>query len=232
MSLFNLVTSFAASVTRLGAGMKSLQPGDGEPEQTIVLYEFEGCPFCRKVREALTALDLSAEIRPCPKNGNRFRPEVKNLGGKTMFPYLIDPNTGWQGYESGDIIDYLFTTYGTGLKPDFLISNNPIATLNSSFATGLRPTKGLRAVPSNAPEQALELYSFEISPFCRIVRERLCELEIPYIVHNVGKGSPNRGAFIARSGKMMVPYLIDPNTGVEMFESADIVAYLDKTYGI
>ncbi len=29
---------------------------------------------------------------------------------------------------------------------------------------------------------------------------------------------------------MMVPYLVDPNTGTEMFESADIVAYLDRTY--
>jgi glutathione S-transferase len=27
-----------------------------------------------------------------------------------------------------------------------------------------------------------------------------------------------------------VPYLIDPNTGVQMFESAEIVAYLDRTY--
>lgn len=29
----------------------------------------------------------------------------------------------------------------------------------------------------------------------------------------------------------MVPYLADPNTGVEMFESADIAAYLRDTYG-
>jgi glutathione S-transferase len=28
----------------------------------------------------------------------------------------------------------------------------------------------------------------------------------------------------------MVPYLVDPNTGVEMFESADIVRYLEDTY--
>ena len=28
----------------------------------------------------------------------------------------------------------------------------------------------------------------------------------------------------------MVPYLVDPNTGTEMFESADIVAYVEKTY--
>ena len=29
---------------------------------------------------------------------------------------------------------------------------------------------------------------------------------------------------------MMVPYLIDPNESTEMFESADIVRYLEQTY--
>ena len=29
-----------------------------------------------------------------------------------------------------------------------------------------------------------------------------------------------------------VPFLIDPNTGVEMFESAEIVEYLEATYGL
>ena len=33
-----------------------------------------------------------------------------------------------------------------------------------------------------------------------------------------------------RSGKMQVPWLHDPNTGTSMFESADIVAYLERTY--
>ncbi|MDU6056014.1 MAG: glutathione S-transferase N-terminal domain-containing protein, partial [Acinetobacter junii] len=28
-----------------------------------------------------------------------------------------------------------------------------------------------------------------------------------------------------------VPYLVDPNTGVKMFESAKIVEYLKKQYG-
>jgi len=62
------------------------------------------------------------------------------------------------------------------------------------------------------------------------VRERLCSLEIPYLLHNVAQGSPRRDAFVARSGKMQVPYLVDPNTATEMFESADIVAYLTNTY--
>ena len=51
------------------------------------------------------------------------------------------------------------------------------------------------------------------------------------MLHNVGKGSPGRDAFVKRSGRMMVPFLADPNTGVEMFESADIVVYLEQTYG-
>jgi glutathione S-transferase len=51
------------------------------------------------------------------------------------------------------------------------------------------------------------------------------------VLHNVGRGSSKRAAFKARSGKMMVPYLVDPNSGKEMFESADIVRYLESTYG-
>jgi glutathione S-transferase len=74
------------------------------------------------------------------------------------------------------------------------------------------------------------LYGFEASPFCRLVREALCELELPYLLHNVAKGSPKREAFVSRSGKMQVPYLIDRNRGVEMFESAEILDYLDATY--
>ena len=64
------------------------------------------------------------------------------------------------------------------------------------------------------------------------VSVRLCELELPYLLHNVAKRSPSRPAFIARSGKMMVPWLFDPNTGTQLHESADILAYLDTTYAL
>jgi len=46
----------------------------------------------------------------------------------------------------------------------------------------------------------------------------------------VGRGSPSRPAFAERSGKMQVPFLVDPNSNVEMFESADIIAYLEERY--
>ena len=104
---------------------------------------------------------------------------------------------------------------------------------------------------SKAPEKKLELWSFEISPYSRLARERLCELELPYVLHNLGKEhwteagpaarriAPNpyvprpggkRDAFYQKHGRVQVPYLEDPNTGAAMFESADIVAYLERTY--
>ena len=64
-----------------------------------------------------------------------------------------------------------------------------------------------------------------------MVRFLLCELELPYTLRNIAKGSPRRPEFIARAGKMQVPWLHDPNTGTSMFESAEIVSYLRRTYG-
>lgn len=222
-------TSLAATVARLGAGLKAGVLGP-RPTDPLELYEFEGCPYCRKVREALTMLDLEAFIFPCPSGGKRFRPNVKKLGGKTQFPFLVDPNTSIEMYESDDIVRYLYATYGTGAPP-LTMRLGPLTDVTSFIATAARPFNGRNAVPSKAAKKPLELWSFEASPFCRLAREALCELEIPYLLHNVGKASPSRAAFVKRSGKMMVPYLVDPNTGTAMFESADIVRYLYATYG-
>lgn len=223
----DVLTSYGVSSVRLAAGLSvgRLGPRPGTP---LILYEMEGCPFCRKVREAMTMLDLEAEIRPCPKGGRRFREQVQAKGGKQQFPYMEDPNTGAAMYESDDIIAYLFKHYGEG-KPPALLWSAPATLISGALAGLLRPDSS-RYVAARVPEKPLELYSFEGSPFCRIAREALCQLELPYLLHNVGKNSPRRPAFVAISGKMMVPYLVDPNTGTGMFESADIKAYLTKTY--
>uniref|UniRef100_UPI002352981B glutathione S-transferase N-terminal domain-containing protein n=1 Tax=Spongiibacter tropicus TaxID=454602 RepID=UPI002352981B len=42
--------------------------------------------------------------------------------------------------------------------------------------------------------------------------------------------SDNRCRLFELTGRSQVPYLVDPNTGVAMFESADILAYLDQEY--
>ncbi|KAF5750515.1 hypothetical protein HS088_TW03G00852 [Tripterygium wilfordii] len=91
------------------------------PEKPIEIYEFESCPFCRKVREIVAILDLDVLYYPCPRNGPNFRPKVAQLGGKQQFPYMVDPNTGAAMYESDAIIKYLVEKYGDGKVP-FMLS--------------------------------------------------------------------------------------------------------------
>jgi glutathione S-transferase len=226
--LLDVATSIGATLLRGAQGMRVRELGP-RPAVPVLLYEFESCPFCRKVREALTALDLEADIRPCPKGGERFRPQLVARGGKAQFPYLVDPNTGQEMYESDAIVRYLFANYGDGPPPPALLGG--LAAVTGSLASALRFGLGTYAEPSRLPELPLELWSFEASPFCRIVREKLCAFELPHRLHNLGKGSPGRAAFVERTGRMQVPYLSDPNTGVGLFESADIVAYLERSYG-
>ncbi len=231
--MLNNLNAFSVSVARLGRGLVA-DPNARTPEKHLELYEFEGCPYCRKVREAMTELDLNYVCRTTPKGEGAKRAFVREQSGRAMFPFLVDPNTGRQMNQSEDIITYLHNTYGSGrMVLGRMLS--PLNTIGSSLATVLRPLPGVRVRKGHGdrqqPEQILELYNFEASPYCRKVRERLCELNLDSLVHNVGKLSKHRPELVARGGKMMVPYLIDPNTGTEMYESDDIVAYLDRTYG-
>ncbi len=213
---------------RLGAGY-SARPAGRRPEKLLELYEFEACPFCRRVRESLSEFDIDALVRPCPKGGTRFRPTVVDLGGKALFPFLVDPNTGRSMYESRDIVAYLRETYNA---PEPSRGQGPFGIATGSIAAAIRAGRGGSARRSRPPAQPLELWSFEASVYSRLVREVLCELELPYVLHNVAKGSPRRQSFVARFGKMMVPHLVDPNTERAMFESADIIRYLNETYAL
>ena len=97
----------------------------------------------------------------------------------------------------------------------------------------------------------MELYSFESSPFARLVREYLCELELPYVLRSAGRSTPvdwmppalrdamavttepetiNRRALLDRANRISIPYLVDTNTGVELAESDRILDYLRETY--
>jgi len=228
--LLDVTTATAASAVRPNFGNVHLQRRK-LPERPIEIYEFEACPYCRIAREALSALSLDPIVYPCPKGGTRFREKVKADGGRAQFPYLVDPNTGVSMYESADIVEYLFAEYGDGHAPWFL-RTRAFAVSTSMLASGFRPHRGRRAVPSRLPRELLELYSYEGSPFCRIAREALCELELPHRLCNVPRRSPDRDGFISISGKMQVPYLIDPNTGSRMFESDEIRRYLYDTYAL
>ena len=248
-SVVDVMNSTWASSTSLWRGTNAT-PAKKQPEQLLELYEYEYCPYCRLVREVLTELDLDALIYPCPEGGERYRTIMETTGGKQQYPYLVDPNTGKSLYESQDIIAYLYKTYkGKNTVPRAHKTN----LLGSYVSTLSRGYRGKTAQPSKQPEQPLVLYSFESSPFSRLVRERLCELELPYILRNTGKASMkdlgppvvrkvlfpdlpvsgrNRIELMERTGKVQLPYLIDPNTNTEMFESEEIMDYLQATYAL
>ena len=246
----NFASSALATALRPGMGI-SANPASRKPEKLLELYEFEGCPYCRLVREALTELDLDAMIYPCPKGGERYRPQVSEMGGKAQFPFLVDPNTGRQMYESIEIIAYLFETYGERPVP-WKWRITAAHKIGSTVTTMARGLNGMRARAARPPKQPLELYSFESSPFARPVRDLLCELEVAYVLRSAGRTRwsdwvppiardalgltptpdlENRKALLGRAGRVSIPYLVDPNTGREMAESGDIIRYLKETYG-
>lgn len=246
---FDVASSVLMTFMRGGVGVAT-RPAASRPAYLFELYDIEGCPFCRLVREALTELDLDATIYPCPKGGTRFRPKVAELGGQTQFPFLVDPNNGRRLYESADIVRYLFETYGGGELP-LHWQWIDLQKLGSGVASLPRFRAGITARPSRAPAQPLELYSFESSPFARLVREKLCELELPYVLRSAGRSTAsdwvpppvrralalnhepetvNRRTLLERAGTVSIPYLVDPNTGVELAESDAIISYLESNY--
>lgn len=88
-----VVQALASAITAGGRGANGT-PFPNQPEKALKLYEFEGSPFCRRVREVMTLLNLDYEVYPCPKGGTKYRKQVKELGGKMRFPFLVDENTG------------------------------------------------------------------------------------------------------------------------------------------
>eukprot|EP01041_Mallomonas_annulata_P001273 gene1273-2459_t len=221
---YSFISVFGKIPKESGITMKN------RPKLPIELYEFEGCPFCRKVREAVSILDIDVVFYPCPKGGPTFRQKAIKMGGKQQFPYMVDPNTKVSMYESNDIINYLFKTYGSGSKVPASLSNTFLTTLTCSLAMLPRAARGSRFEEAKVAKQPLVLWAYEPSPFCKVVRERLCELEIPHVYKTCARGSVKRSQLLKKTGTFQVPYLEDPNTGVNMFESAEIIKYIDKTY--
>ena len=204
-----------------------------EQREPLILYEFETCPNCRKVREAVSILSLKVTFRPCPKNGVKFRREVKEkYGAKATFPFLKDPNTGCQLFDSDAILEYLFTTYGNGDIPWTLLPGNSAVVLTEIAGLLFRGTSGGFAKPSNPPLQPLTVWSYEGSPFCKLVKEKLCTLELEHMQISCPRGSANRRIMFDQEGMFQVPLLEDPNTGVSLFESQAIIEYLGKQYSV
>lgn len=247
--LLDVLLSTASSTLRGWRGTSGSKTVE-QPKRALMLFDREDDAECRLVREALTELNLDVSIIPCPKHGSRFTADLFALSGSKQVPYLYDPNIDYGSRGSRQIVEYLFQQY-RGETPPAALLPSLSGVIRANLASVVRLTGSLDARPSKEPEEPLVLYGFESSPYSRLVRERLCQLELPYRLINLGKQQwadmgpakmrlkpgkykplPNtkRDVFLKKYGKVQVPFLIDPNTETEMFESADIIAYLDSTY--
>ncbi len=104
--------------------------------------------------------------------------------------------------------------------------------LATSSLALLAAPRGVRARPAaRQPAQLLEIYEMENCPYCRVVREVLTSLDIDALIYPCPKqGTRYRDTLMQLGGKAQFPYLVDPNTGTAMYESADIIRYLYQTY--
>ena len=241
-----LLRSLLASTVRGWRGTQVVAPAR-TPAQLLIVFDRENDPDCRLLRELLTELQLDALIQPCPVGGKRY---ARKLPRGARLPYLIDRDLETEAEGLQACVAHVLQTYAKQGRARASV-DTLAARLSSRLASTLRGDAGLQVKPSRLPRRPLELYSFESSPYSRLVRERLCELQLPWILRNFGKeqradwGPPNlrftlepwqpkpggrRAQMQAATGKAQVPYLIDPNTKLELFESAAILEYLDRRY--
>lgn len=160
-----------------------------------------------------------------------------------LFPSLFRP----QLFGSQSIIKHLFDTYSEGEEAI------PKKLRGASKTGGAKGAKLIANARFDNPKmKPITLYGWEGAKFVTPVRQALNDLGLAHTFINCANGSVNRyvttklipdfvylDEFLIRKkleaktkGVFQVPYISDPNTGVEMFESAEIVKYLKETYTV
>lgn len=86
----------------------------------LELYQFEGCPYCSKVRKKMSELGLSY-VSHTPREGSEIKnqeryDELMDLGGQDQVPFLVARDEAGDVvetmYESDDINDWLDNEFG------------------------------------------------------------------------------------------------------------------------
>jgi len=80
----------------------------------ITLYRLQACPYCERVVRVLNDLDLeysSRFVEPMHSERN----VVKRVAGSRPVPAIVDERTGVTMSESANVVEYLESTYGSGL---------------------------------------------------------------------------------------------------------------------
>lgn len=80
----------------------------------------------------------------------------------------------------------------------------------------------------------LKIYQFPACPFCQIVLRETRKLGLEegsdFELISASRGTPGRDEVVEKGGRSQVPFLVDEEVGVQMYESADIVEYLRRKF--
>lgn len=76
----------------------------------------------------------------------------------------------------------------------------------------------------------LKLYYKPSCGYCQRVLSATDGMRIELALHDVSNDETAASELTALGGKMQVPFLVDEEHHVSMYESEDIVAYLERTY--
>jgi len=205
------------------------------------------------VRERITELDLVVE-RVIPAAENSRAVEKSPITVPTMVAEIDGMQRTFTGVD--EILRFLDDKFSTVKKDEskktkidisdeaqddtMKVTLEKLVEMTTYLPGLLRAGRGTRVCSAASttfdvprPAKPLVLYSYEGNQFCRLVREVLTELDLVYELRSAGKMSPRRNELAEiTGGSSQCPYLIDPNTGVKMAESKDIISYLYKTYGM
>ncbi len=77
----------------------------------------------------------------------------------------------------------------------------------------------------------LNIYYRPSCPYCQRVLAANDRIKAPVNWLDISASSANLEALLAKGGKRQVPFLEDTERGVSMYESLDIIAYLNEHYG-
>jgi len=94
-----------------------------------------------------------------------------------------------------------------------------------------RSFRHVSAQPVRMSSSPITVYRLQACPYCERVIRKLNDLGLEYDSRFVEARHSRRDVVKRVSGSRTVPALVDERTGVTMSESANIVEYLEATYG-
>ncbi|WP_121744330.1 glutaredoxin family protein [Natronorubrum halophilum] len=87
------------------------------------------------------------------------------------------------------------------------------------------------ASATEATDAPITFYRLQACPYCERVARLLDEYDLEYRSRFVEPMHSRRDVVKRVAGVRTVPVIVDDDTGVTMAESANIVRYLERTYG-